>query len=188
MHIYVYIQKRLSPLQLRTLSTDSLQVSTSPSGSLGTQHNLPLKRASRSITSTVICELHSTYHLQTTLAGQIMNLYSMCNVLRWLENIQFNALSTWQQHFVTTSPLGNKGTMQGETYSEWKTLWYFPHGCCKFVACWEWWSSNNQICSNSLYCHLLVLYEEETEKNKILPVWRCSCDCLEIRESNDWTI
>lgn len=70
---YTYNPKRLSPLQLRTLSTDSLQVSTSSSGSLGKQHNLPLKRASRSITSPVICELHSTYHLQTTLAGQIVN-------------------------------------------------------------------------------------------------------------------
>lgn len=51
---------RVSPLQLRTLSTDSLQVSTSPSGSLGKQHNLPLKRASRAITSPVTCRLHDT--------------------------------------------------------------------------------------------------------------------------------
>lgn len=60
-------QERTSPLQLRTLSTDSLQVSTSSSGSLGKQHNLPLKRASRSITSLVICQLHSAQHLHTTL-------------------------------------------------------------------------------------------------------------------------
>lgn len=51
---------RVSPLQLRTLSTDSLQVSTSPSGSLGKQHNLPLKRAWRAITSPVTCWLHDT--------------------------------------------------------------------------------------------------------------------------------
>lgn len=51
---------RVSPLQLRTMSTDSVQVSTSPSGSLWKQHNLPLKRASRAITSPVTCWWHDT--------------------------------------------------------------------------------------------------------------------------------
>lgn len=70
-------QKRLSPLQPRTLSTDSLQVSTSSSGSLGKQHNLPLKRASRSITSPVICELHISYPLKTHCQAGSLIIYSI---------------------------------------------------------------------------------------------------------------
>lgn len=105
----VGIKKRLSPLHPRTLSTDSFHVSTSSRGSLGKQHNLPLKRASRSITSPVICDLT---HSPEDLTGRPDHQsFKVCNVL-CLE-MTYKYLTQCTQHLrlpVITGPLSKLNT------------------------------------------------------------------------------
>lgn len=87
------IRIRVSPLQPRTLSTDSAHVSTSSRGSLGKQQNLPLKRASRSITSHGAHRQHHTTwpkcHVQFSSG---VPSRKRCNLQRGKTS---PALSTW---------------------------------------------------------------------------------------------
>lgn len=72
--------------------------------------------------------------VNSTWQAKSSTIHSMWCVLRWLVNIQLNALSTWQQPPISlTSRFRNKDTTHGETYREWKPPWYFPHGCCKML-------------------------------------------------------
>lgn len=155
--------RRLSPLHPRTLSTDSLQVSTSPRGSLGKQHNLPLKRASRSITSPVIYELHIQLQIHIIISH---------------DDIQFNTPES-------KVPSTVRDTIQSVTYSEWKPSWYFPHGCSKLLIA----ENGKGPIIKYAVTHFIAISSSSTQgdRDKILPDWRWGCDCLEMRDSSDWT-
>lgn len=169
-------QRGLAPLQPSTLSTDSLQVSTSSSGSLGKQHNLPLKRASKDLSLAQLSVSSTAPENNTYRPNFTFILYDMSSV-----DTQFNGESNWEEPNINT----NTDTKQSETYSERKRPWYFPHGCGKLLPA----ENGKGPIIKYAVTHFIAISSSSTkgDRDKILPGWRWGCDCLETRESSDWT-
>lgn len=76
-------------------------------------------------------------------------------------------------------------TVQSYTCSEWKAFWHFPHGCCKLFPAEN---GKGRIIKYAV-THFIAISSSSTkgDRDKILPDWRWGCDCLEMRESSEWT-
>lgn len=88
---------------------------------------------------------------------------------------------TRQQLHITTSPIRDGETEQSETYSEWNSPWYFPHGCCELLPVETFKGPPQKKKIKCAVTHFIAISSSSTkgERDKILQDRRWGCDSLE---------
>lgn len=113
---------------------------------------------------------HTTWktHYQ---AGSLI-IYSMQGVMLWDDLWKLNVIHSAPESNLLSlqAPCRNKGTIQSETYSEWKPPWYFPHGCCNLLPA----ENGKGPIIKYAVTHFIAISSSSTkgDRDKILPDWR----------------